>query len=129
MPKRRQPIPGLVGLLAIALANEADRARAAGWETNCGRSDQETTTCRHNKEEAILNGGKGTLHTIVFPDGEKRQYFYTGGWICDLKDLRVRSLGGPWSQAIVNCPRTQANRLVFQLPSGSTVLWIDTAVD
>ena len=79
MPKWRQLIPGLVGWLAIALSNGANRAQAGGWKTNCGRSDQEATTCRHSKDEAILNGKQGTLHTIAFPDGEKRQYFYTGG--------------------------------------------------
>lgn len=100
MQKRSPAFLLLLAGLAMGSCQAAARAQAAGWETNCGRSDGETTKCRNIKGDAILNGSQGYLHTIVFPDGEKRQYFYTGGSVCELKGLRVRSIDGPWFSAI-----------------------------
>ncbi len=100
---------------------------AGEWQTSCGRSNDERRTCRHIKGDAVLMGNQGILNTIVFPDGEQRQYFYTGGSIGELQGLQVRLAGGPWLSA-----RNYTggdNQLFFQLPSGNIFLWISAFVD
>jgi hypothetical protein len=103
------------------------QASAEEWTTGCGRSEQESKQCRHIKSEAILAGLKGTLNTIIFPNGNKLQYFYIGGVVCGLEGLKVRESRKSWFDSSTVC--SKRNRLIFKLPSGATLLWINASVD
>jgi len=115
-------------LAALSLISiHAGGVIAGEWQTGCGRSNDERKTCRHIKGDAVLMGQQGILNTIVFPDGEQRQYVYTGGSIRELKGLQVRIAGGPWLSA--SSSTRGDNQLFFQLPSGDIFLWISAFVD
>jgi len=115
------------GLLNLASIFFAASASAGEWETKCGRSQSEDAYCRHIKGDAVLMGQQGWLNTIVFPNGERRQYFYTGGAVESLEGLKVRQAGGTWFNA--NGYTEGDNRLYFQLPSGNIFMWISAYVD
>jgi len=115
------------GLLSLAPIFFAASASAGEWKTKCGRSQSEDAYCRHIKGDAVLMGQQGWLNTIVFPNGERRQYFYTGGAVESLEGLKVRQAGGTWFNA--NGYTEGDNRLYFQLPSGNIFMWISAYVD
>jgi len=115
------------GLLSLAPIFFAASASAGEWRTKCGRSQSEDAYCRHIKGDAVLMGQQGWLNTIVFPNGERRQYFYTGGAVESLEGLKVRQAGGTWFNA--NGYTEGDNRLYFQLPSGNIFMWISAYVD
>jgi hypothetical protein len=102
-------------------------AKAIEWSTKCGRSSGEILTCRIIKGDAVLAGRQGVLNTIVFPDGERRQYFYSGGTVEELGGLRVRKYNAAWMAA--TGMTTQENRLYFRLPSGNIFMWISAYTD
>ena len=115
-----------IGILGLFFIFYAKSSSANEWQTGCGRSREEVTYCRHIKGDAVLMGRQGILNTIVFPDGERRQYFYTGGTVEQLEGLKVRQLGDPWFNA--NGFTAKGNRLYFQLPSGNIFMWISAYV-
>jgi hypothetical protein len=114
-------------LTFLSLSITSGQVSAIEWATGCGRTNQESEKCRNIKGDAILAGVQGTLHTVVFPDGDKYQYFYTGGTICNLEGLKVKKVGQPWFRASEYC--SEENRMLFQLPSNGTFFWVDTSVD
>lgn len=116
-----------IGLFSLLAVFSATNVGAGEWETKCGRSQSEVTHCRHIKGDAVLMGEQGWLNTIVFPNGQRRQYFYTGGTVEDLDGLMVREVGGTWFRASGYTDGN--NRLYFQLPSGNIFMWISAYVD
>ena len=115
------------GLLYLAAIFCNTSASAGEWQTMCGRSQSENAYCRHIKGDAVLMGQQGSLNTIVFSNGDRRQYFYTGGTVENLEGLKVRQAGGAWFSA--NGYTEGDNRLYFQLPSGNIFMWISAYVD
>jgi hypothetical protein len=111
-------------LPAILFMSLPIQSFAEEWRTYCGRSHQESSECRLVKGDATLGGSSGVLYTIIFSDGDKRQYFYTGGGVCHyLEGLLVRKSNELWLHASAKCSKD--NRLVFKLPSGETFFWIN----
>ena len=115
------------GLLSLLAAFQSTQAIAVEWKTECGRSHSESGQCRHIKYDATLMGQQGILNTIVFPDGESKQYFYTGGTVENLEGLKVRTEGGEWFTA--NGYTEGSNRLYFRLRSGNVFMWISAYID
>lgn len=113
--------------LLVTQSITVEQALANQWITRCGRNVQESIQCKFIKGDAILSGSQGILNTIVFPNGVKYQYFYTGGVVCNLEGLMVRKISGYWFKASAYC--TEENRLVFILPSGSIFFWVNAFDD
>lgn len=124
----RLPTIGLTIAICTIAIGKADE-----WQTDCGRSAGELTICRHIKGDAMLQGAPGILNTIIFPDGDTRQYFYTGGSVGDLEGLKVRnansSSNGWWDAYGYTRITGERHRLYFQLPSGNIFMWINAYVD
>lgn len=117
----------VIRLLYLAAIFCTTTASAGEWKTFCGRSQSEKAYCRHIRGDAVLMGQQGSLNTIVFSNGDTRQYFYIGGSVESLTGLQVRQAGGTWFSA--NGYTQGDNRLYFQLPSGNIFMWISAYVD
>jgi hypothetical protein len=111
----------------LSLSIPSGQASAIEWTTNCGRSSKESRQCQSIKGDAILAGSQGTLHTIVFPDGARYQFFYTGGAVCNLQGLMVRQEPEPWFSASQECSKN--NRLIFNLPVNGAFFWVSISDD
>jgi hypothetical protein len=116
----------LIAFFLLVLAQNS-KVDAGEWKTKCGRSIGEVSNCTHIKGDAVLMGRQGSLNTIVFPNGERRQYFYTGGAVQDLEGLKVRKFGDSWFSA--NGYIDEDGRLCFQLPSGNVFMWVSAFPD
>lgn len=118
-----------ITLLLALIAAAPKKAYGFEWETTCGRTKNQKETCRVIKGDAVLNGIQGALFTIVFVNGEKRQFFTTPEDtakqpFCS-SGAKVRKTNGAWLSANVDCWDDNGwTRQGFVLPSGNIFMYI-----
>jgi hypothetical protein len=119
----------LISFLIAETAMHPQKALGTEWVTTCGRIKNQKERCRVVKGDAVLNGLQGMLFTIVFSNGEKRQFFTTPEDTARQpfcrSSVKVRKVNGAWLSANVDCWDDNGwTRQGFQLPSGDIFMYI-----